>query len=99
MGKKSGSGFGMNNPDHFFGLKKLDADPGSRMKKIRIRDGKNSDPGQTSRIRNTDGNYSIGNSEDKKVHAVSFLLLSISLLQDPSPGPYSQYGSESKRGT
>jgi hypothetical protein len=53
MGKKSGSG--MNNQelrDHFFGLKFFDADPG--WKKIQIRDGKNSDPGQTSRIRNTD---------------------------------------------
>jgi hypothetical protein len=48
MGKKSGSGSGMNNPDHMsesletiFWLKKLkffDADAGSRMEKIRIRD-------------------------------------------------------------
>jgi hypothetical protein len=48
MGKKSGSGSGMNNPDHisdslkrqFFGLKYLnffDVDPGSGMEKIRIR--------------------------------------------------------------
>jgi hypothetical protein len=44
----------MNNPNHiseskpFFGVKILklfDADPGSSMKKIRIRDGKNLDPG------------------------------------------------------
>jgi hypothetical protein len=55
VGIKSGSGSGMNNPDHisesletFFGVKILkffDADPGSRMEKIRIRDGKNSDQG------------------------------------------------------
>jgi hypothetical protein len=50
MGKKSGSGSGKNNPDHtvfpraqkpFFGVKILklfDADPGSGMEKIRIRD-------------------------------------------------------------
>jgi hypothetical protein len=48
MGKKLGSGSGMNNPDHIsenletiFGLKYLkffDADPGSGMEKIRIRD-------------------------------------------------------------
>jgi hypothetical protein len=51
-------GSGMNNPDHIFyrletifvvflGLKYLkffDADPGSGMEKVRIRDGKNSDP-------------------------------------------------------
>jgi hypothetical protein len=62
--KQSGSGSGMNNPDHiseslatiFWAkiLKFFDADPGSGMKRIRIRDGKNSDPGLTSRIRNTD---------------------------------------------
>jgi hypothetical protein len=56
MGKKSGSGSGMNNnPDHISGslknnfrvkiLKFFDADPGSGMKKIGIRDGKNWDPG------------------------------------------------------
>jgi hypothetical protein len=48
MGKKSGSGSGMNNPDHIFesfytifGVKKLkffDSDPGSKNEK-------NSDPG------------------------------------------------------
>jgi hypothetical protein len=46
MGKKSGSGSGKNNPDHlseslkkeFFGLKYLSS-------LVRIRDGKNSDPG------------------------------------------------------
>jgi hypothetical protein len=48
MGKKSGSGSGMNNPDHIsesletiFGLKILkffDSDPGSGMEKFRIRD-------------------------------------------------------------
>jgi hypothetical protein len=45
MGKKSGSGSGMNNPDHIsesletiFGLKYLNS-------MIGIRDGKNSDPG------------------------------------------------------
>jgi hypothetical protein len=44
MGKKSGSGSGMNNPDHIsesletiFGLKYLNS-------LTRIRDGKNSDP-------------------------------------------------------
>ncbi len=57
MDKKSGSGSGMNNPDHIsesletiFGVKILkffDADPGSGMKKFgsRIRDRKNVDPG------------------------------------------------------
>jgi hypothetical protein len=44
----------MNNPDHISGsletifwvkiLKFFDADPGSGMEKIRIRDGKNSEP-------------------------------------------------------
>jgi hypothetical protein len=44
----------MNNPDHISGsletifwvkiIKFVDADPGSGMEKIRIRDGKNSDP-------------------------------------------------------
>jgi hypothetical protein len=55
--KKSGSGSGMNNPDHISEsletilwvkiLKFFDADPGSGMKKFcfGIRDGKNSDPG------------------------------------------------------
>jgi hypothetical protein len=48
MGKKSGSGSGMNNPDHsseslktIFWVKIFkffDADPGSGMEKIRIRD-------------------------------------------------------------
>jgi hypothetical protein len=48
MGKKSGFGSGMNNPDHvsesletIFGVKILkffEADPGSGMEKIRIRD-------------------------------------------------------------
>jgi hypothetical protein len=48
MGKKSGSGYGMSNPDHisyslenFFWVKILkffDTDPGSRMEKIRIPD-------------------------------------------------------------
>jgi hypothetical protein len=45
MGKKPGSGSRMNNPDHiseriepFFGLKYLNS-------LMRIRDGKNSDPG------------------------------------------------------
>jgi hypothetical protein len=58
MGKKSGSGSGMNNPDHFSEsletifwvkiLKFFDADPGWR-KKTRIRD-----PGLTTLIRNTE---------------------------------------------
>jgi hypothetical protein len=48
MGKKSGSGSGMNNPDHIFesletifGVKIVelfDADPDTGMEKIRIRD-------------------------------------------------------------
>jgi hypothetical protein len=48
MGEKSGSGFGMKNPDHISEsletifrdkiLKFFDADPGSGMEKIRIRD-------------------------------------------------------------
>jgi hypothetical protein len=51
----------MNNPgsyflelgNHFFLLKFFDADPGSRMETIRIRDGKKSDPdpGSESGIR------------------------------------------------
>jgi hypothetical protein len=46
MGKKSGSGSGMNFKSIFW-VKILiffDADPGSAMNKLRIRDGKNSDP-------------------------------------------------------
>jgi hypothetical protein len=53
MGKKTGSGSGMNNPDHISEslvtnnlikiLKFFYADPGSGMEKIRIRDGKHSD--------------------------------------------------------
>jgi hypothetical protein len=48
MGKKSGSGSGMNNPDHIFGslktifgvkiLQFFAVDPGSGMEKILIRD-------------------------------------------------------------
>jgi hypothetical protein len=55
MGKKSGSGSGMNNPDQISEsletilwvkiLKFFEADPGSEMEKIRIRGGKNSYPG------------------------------------------------------
>jgi hypothetical protein len=61
MGKMSGSESGMNNPNHishisesletiFLGLKYFNSlmqilDPGSEMEKIRIREGKNSDPG------------------------------------------------------
>ncbi len=55
MGTKSGSGSGMSNPDHIsessetiFGVKILkffNAGQGSGMEKIRIRDGKYSDPG------------------------------------------------------
>jgi hypothetical protein len=55
MGRKSASGSGMNNPDHIFLsletiflvkiLKFFDADPGSGMETVRIRDGKKSDPG------------------------------------------------------
>jgi hypothetical protein len=57
MGKKSGSGSGMNNPDHISEsikcnfwvkiLKFFDVDPGSGMGKFgsEIRDGKKSDPG------------------------------------------------------
>jgi hypothetical protein len=65
MGKTSGTGSGMNNSDHiserlktiFWGLKYLNSvmwirDPG--WKKIRIRDGKNSDPGLITWIRNND---------------------------------------------
>jgi hypothetical protein len=54
IGKKSGSGSGMNNRDHnseslktifwVSTLKFFDVDPGSGMEKIRIRDGKKSDP-------------------------------------------------------
>jgi hypothetical protein len=62
MGKKSGSGSGMKNPDHISGsfetifwvkiLKFFDVDQGSRMEKIRIRDPgwKNSDPGSGIKI-------------------------------------------------
>jgi hypothetical protein len=57
MGKNSGSGSGMNNPDHIFEssetifwvkiLKFFDADPGPGWENFDfgIRDGKNSDPG------------------------------------------------------
>ncbi len=57
MGKKSGSGSGIRDEqprsyfrelrNNFLGLKNLnsDADPGSGMEKVRIRDGKSSDPG------------------------------------------------------
>jgi hypothetical protein len=57
IGKKSGSGSGMNNPDHISEsikcnfwvkiLKFFDVDPGSGMGKFgsEIRDGKKSDPG------------------------------------------------------
>jgi hypothetical protein len=55
MGKKSGSGSGMNNSDHasesletIFWVKILkffDADPGSGMKRIGTRDEKNPDSG------------------------------------------------------
>ncbi len=56
----------MNNPESYFRelkknfgvniLKFFDADPGSGMEKIRIRDGKSSDPGSgiNIRVRNTD---------------------------------------------
>jgi hypothetical protein len=64
MDKKSGSVSEMNNPDHisesleinFFGLKYLIFWCRSEIRdgnKIRIRDGKNSDPGKTTLIRNT----------------------------------------------
>jgi hypothetical protein len=54
MDKISGSGSGMNNPDHIsesietiFGLKYLNSLMRIRvMEKILIRDGKNSDPGR-----------------------------------------------------
>jgi hypothetical protein len=57
MGKKSGSGFGMNNPKHISeSLKTLfwvirnrkKSDPVSGMEKLWIRDGKNSDPGSAT---------------------------------------------------
>ncbi len=61
MGKKSGSGSEMNNPDHiseslknyFLGLKYLKYLMWIRDRKKRIQDGKKSDTGYTSRIRNT----------------------------------------------
>jgi hypothetical protein len=66
VGKKSGSGSGMNNPDHIsesletIGLKYvpnfLEADPGSRIEKIRIRDGKNSDPGPATLVTRSGSN-------------------------------------------
>jgi hypothetical protein len=53
-GNKTGSGSGMKNPDHISEsletifwvktLKSFDADPGPGIEKLRIRDGKNSDP-------------------------------------------------------
>jgi hypothetical protein len=51
MGKKSGSGSGINNPDHKFRelRNNFGLFPGSGMGKIRIRDGKDSDPGKHSR--------------------------------------------------
>ncbi len=58
MGRKSASGSGIRDEqpgsyflelrNHFFGVKILkffDADPGSGMETVRIRDGKKSDPG------------------------------------------------------
>jgi hypothetical protein len=45
MDKKSGSGSEMNNQVWVKILKFFDADPGSEMETIRIRDGKKSDPG------------------------------------------------------
>ncbi len=52
IGKKSGSGSGMKNPDYI--TESLETrDPGR--KKIRIRGGKNSDPGYTFWTRNTGG--------------------------------------------
>jgi hypothetical protein len=64
MGKKSGSGSGMNNPDHIsdslktiiFGLNRVlkffHANPGSGMEKLRIRDpGKH--PGSATMMRST----------------------------------------------
>jgi hypothetical protein len=63
MGKKSGSGSGMNNADQIsecletiFWVKQIWVrDPGRKKFGSGIQDGKNSDPGsgQTSRIRNT----------------------------------------------
>jgi hypothetical protein len=71
MGKKSGSGSGMNNPDHIswslkkiFGLKILRffyVDPGQKNMGSGILDGKKNlirDPGKTSRICNTGKSYS-----------------------------------------
>jgi hypothetical protein len=70
MGMKSGFGIRIRVPDHIYEsletifwvkiLKFFDAYPGSGMEKIRIRDPrigtgwKKSEPGKTSRIRNTD---------------------------------------------
>jgi hypothetical protein len=73
MGKKSGSGSGMNNPDHisecletiFFGLKYLNSF-------MRIRDGKNSDPGITSRICNIENTYDISFSRNREFRHSSF---------------------------
>jgi hypothetical protein len=69
MGKKSGSGSGMNNPDHIsesletiFGVKIFiffDADPGFGMEKIRIRDPGWKKIGSVSRNRNTDFNLKL----------------------------------------
>jgi hypothetical protein len=61
--KKSGTGSGMNNPDHLSEsfetifcvkiVKFLEADPGSEMEKNSDPGWKNSDLGWSSRIRNT----------------------------------------------
>jgi hypothetical protein len=63
MGEKSGSGSGMNNPDHFFEsletifwvkiLKFFDADPGWKKFGSGIRKGENSDPGSRTYIPDT----------------------------------------------
>jgi hypothetical protein len=75
MGRKSASGSGIRDEqpgsyflelrNHFVGVKILkffDADPGSGMETVRIRDGKSRirDPGLTSRIRNTGQRYRSG---------------------------------------
>jgi hypothetical protein len=44
MGKKSGSGSVMKNPDHISGMVRI-RDPGWKKFGSGIRDGKNSDPG------------------------------------------------------
>ncbi len=85
MGKKSGYRSGINNPDHISEsleticgvkiLKFLVADPGSGMEKIRIRDGKNSNPG--SGIKHPGSATLIENADEKRIRNILTVLGSV----------------------